>query len=129
MRFCDRKITRWCPGHTPWEKFSDCLVESLMYADADESTGTVDWHVWAGLYLVEEAESITGRNGWSVDIPAGTYAVITENDHGRVTWSDYPTAEQAQEAFDQIDQAYGLWRAGQDMREQEIMIMSGRIGR
>lgn len=129
MKFCDRKVTRWCPGHSSWEKFSDCVVESLMHADADEVTGTVDWHVWAGLYLVEETESITGRDGWSVDIPAGTYAVITENDQGHVHMATYPTAEQAQSAFDQIDRAYGLWCEAEDRREQEIMIMSGRIGR
>lgn len=129
MRFCDRRVTRWCPGHSWWEQHADCTVWALAHADADESTGSVDWHVWAALYLVDTPDTLPGPAGWSVDIPGGTYAVITENDHGHVHMATYGTPEGAQAAFDLIEREYGLWCDAEDRREQEIMIRSGRIGR
>lgn len=120
--YCDKAIAPDCTGHQGWEKVPSCLVDALRM-EPDAQTGTVDWDVWAGLIIQDKAETFDG-----VNIPAGTYMVITENDQGHVRWEQYPTAQAAQDAFDLIDNAYGDYLHARECREYAIVSSTGRTG-
>lgn len=121
---CPAEISPNCPGHEGWERFDDCLIAALYHAP-DTETGSIDWRVWAGLVIQEQPETIPGE--CPVTVPAGTYAVITGNDQGHVHLHTYSSAQDAQDAFDEIESAYGDWLSGNDAREYAITSSTGRI--
>jgi hypothetical protein len=127
---CPVEISPECPGHEQWQKFKTCLITALYGDTFNYTTGTVDgFGRWVGLVIQDTAETVDTVEGVPVTIPAGTYALLMEDDHGFIDWQTYTTAEDAQHAFDSWAEAYGLWCEAEDAREAEIMATSGRIGR
>lgn len=127
---CDPSVSPDCPGHSPTDKFPDCLIGALYFSGSDECTGDVDgfgW--WVGLYLCEKAETIDDGTGVKVAVPAGTYAVITEDDRGFIGFDLYSCAESAQRMFDAWEADYGLYCEQSDSREERITSSTGRVGR
>jgi hypothetical protein len=124
-KHCDPAISPKCPGHESWERFTNCLIAALYHAP-DTETGSVDWRIWAGLVIQEQPETIPGE--YPVTVPAGTYAMVTENDRGHVRFQTFDTAQAAQDAFDEIESTYGDWLSGNDFREYAITSSTGRIG-
>jgi hypothetical protein len=130
LKHCDAEVSPRCPGHSTVDKFPDCLIEALYGGMFDEETGTVDgFDRWVGLIIQAEAETVDTVTEIPVTIPAGTFLIITENDQGHIGVETYPTAEEAQSAFDEWERRYGLWCDAEEAREAEIMISNGRIGR
>lgn len=101
-----------CTGHLG--KFPDCLTEALYSSPdwEDDFTGSTEWSVYAQLFLFDESgqtpASTTGMDH-DVYIPAGTYSIVTSDDHGFVDRTDYPSKTLAQNAFNEIDRAYSAW--------------------
>jgi hypothetical protein len=122
---CPASVSPKCPGHQGWEKFPDCLTEAL-YAAPDETTGDVDgFGYWYGLVIQEKAETLESDT-CPVTIPAGTFWLISESNQGHVTVTEYLTAQEAQQAYDLADIAYGEWCAGQDYAEYSIVSSTGQ---
>lgn len=129
LTYCAPGISPECTGHTPTDKYRECLVSALYGSHMDATTGTVDgFNRWVGLVIQAEAETVDDGDT-PVTIPGGTFGVLTEDDRGFITWDTYDTAEAAQGAFDDWELRYGLWCEAEEMREAEIMTTSGRIGR
>lgn len=110
---CDYPV---CPGGH--YKFSDCQTEALyalslsvgMYDDGQ--TGSTEFAVHAVLFLFDQSAQFNREStgmGFDVYIPAGTYWIVKTNDQGFV-WSEvFPGRTYAQNAFDDIERAYGAW--------------------
>lgn len=125
---CGPNVAPGCEGHTSKDKFKDCITQAL-YAAPDADTGNVDgFGLWAGLIIQTEPVTLAGEWG-PVHVPADTYRVIGEYNSGRILVARFTTAEDAQEAFDEIEDDYGAYLAGVDEREARITSSTGRIGR
>lgn len=126
---CPKEISPNCDGHAGVDKFDSCLVEALFYADHDAQTGDVDgFGRWVCLVIQDEAETLDSNRDLPVTIPAGTYMVITTDDHGFVGYDVYESAQQAQEAFDGWEARYGAYLDAFEAREYVITSSTGRIG-
>lgn len=126
---CNGEVTPVCPGHSPLDKYPDCLTEALYGGMFDAETGTVDgFGMWVGLVIQTEAETVDGGQGVEVVIPAGTCLIITENDQGHLTVTTYDTAEEAQSAYDEWERLYGEWCEVAEAREAMITSSTGRVG-
>lgn len=118
-----------CPGHSPFDKYPDCLTEALYGGMFDAETGTVDgFGYWVGLVIQAEAETVDGGEGVEVVIPAGTCLTIVENDRGHLTVTTYDTAEEAQTAFDDWEERFGAYLDSVDTREARITSSTGKVG-
>lgn len=124
---CSLEVSPDCDGHEGWRKFSSCLAE-VAYMYPDMSTGNVDgFGMWVGLMIQEKAEQVD-MMGIKVSIPAGTYAVVRENDRGFIGFEVFETAGAAQERFDAWESAYGAYEEACEHREHTITSSTGRIG-
>lgn len=125
---CDRSISPNCPGHEGTDKFGSCLAEALHYCDHDDTTGDADgFGRWVGLVIQTESETLDSDRDLPVTIPAGTYAIVSEDGCGFTSMDTYDTAEQAQAAFDDWADRYGLYLAEADRREFDIIHSTGRV--
>lgn len=129
LKHCEAGISPDCPGHASVDKFPNCLIGALYGNDADQTTGNVDgFGRWVGLYVDDQA--VTVHHGdILVTVPAGTYAVLTEDEHGFIGFDLYDTAESAQAMFDAWETDYGIYCDQADMHEYAITSSTGRIGR
>lgn len=114
---CD---TPSCPGHLG--KFADCVAEALwvlsMDSSQDEQTGdAIDWHMWAGLFVLESSELVEVEDARSVEIPAGAYVLVTGTT-GFVDYSRYDSESDARDAFSAIDRDYSEF-LGEDDEDAE----------
>lgn len=124
---CSLEVSPDCDGHEGWRKFSSCLAE-VAYLWPDDITGSVDgFGTWVGLMIQEKAERIE-MMGIDITIPAGTYAVVREDEQGFIGFEVFDTAEAAQDRFDDWSRAYGLYLADQEHAEHTITSSTGRIG-
>ena len=103
-------------GH---HKYEDCRTEALASAMdwADKVTGNVEWSVYAELHLFRESAQIDRKDsGMAFDVyfPAGTHYVVKHDDRGFVCSAVYPSAVEAENAFGEIDRAYGAWLDAED---------------
>lgn len=112
-------------------KYNDQITRALHGETADDTTGDVDgfgYHV--SLYLVEDTEwTYVPEYGTTVEVPAGTYHVITEDNDGNVVRTSHLTAYDAQEDFDHWVDRYGAYLDESDTREHAITSSTGRVGR
>jgi hypothetical protein len=94
-------------------KYPTCAIQALWengHGWADASTGnSCEWFEFAYLYLFRESGTVRASE-WSgefdIEIPAGTYLVISELSSGQVVVAKYPGAIEAESAFDEIERAY-----------------------
>lgn len=130
LTYCPPEVSPGCTGHAVVDKFPDCLTEALFCSDFDASAGSVDgFGTWFGLVIQDAPQTINGPGDGEVTIPAHTYMVISENEHGHIRVESFPSAEGAQSAYDDWEALYDRWEAASDMREASIVSSTGRIGR
>lgn len=132
MTRCPESISPDCPGHEHWERFGDCLTTVLYRAECDDQTGNVDGfrqHAMLFIQTMDETIDPVYPGDPKVTIPGGTFCLLITTEFGAVTRLDYDTAQAAQDAFDLIEQAYGLYCMEAEMREYAITSSTGRVGR
>lgn len=95
-------------------KYDDCWTEALASAMdwADETTGSVEWSVYAELHMFPESAQIKREDsGMAFDVffVAGTHFIVKHNDQGFV-WSEaYTTKRECERAWARINREYGIW--------------------
>lgn len=125
LTYCDKAIAPGCPGHSPVDKWPDCVTEECWH-HPDQVTGHVDQVDWFVALIIQDKAETTAAG---ITIPAGTYLTIRETGAGHIYVTSHDAAESAQADFDAWEAAYGDWCHGEDMRESRITSSTGGIGR